>query len=78
MTNDHFILLRYIHTFFQAHGYAPTDQELGELMGLSRMAINIRIHLMIKWGWIARDERRHRSLEITDLGEQILKERERT
>ncbi|MFC5369907.1 transcriptional repressor LexA [Arcanobacterium bovis] len=57
-----------------AHGYPPTVRELCDAVGLaSTSSVKYQLDLIEKLGLIARDPRRSRTIEITELGDSYMR-----
>ncbi len=59
----------------EAHGFPPTVREIGESVGLaSPSSVKYHLDLIEKQGYILRDPHRSRTIEITEQGQQTLKD----
>lgn len=64
-------LLRQLYRFRRRHGYAPTLEELGKILGVAKVTVHQTIRTLERKGLVSRLRHRARSLEITDDGKLL-------
>lgn len=82
MSNSHVYLTERQRDIFEniwdginSHGYPPTVRELCDAVGLaSTSSVKYQLDLIEKQGLIARDPRRSRTIEITELGDSYIRQ----
>lgn len=73
VTNHQVDTLRFIHSFHQEFGFAPTWRDLMAAFGLtSSNAAHCRVVRLERHGYISRLPKRARSLTLTERGRQVL------
>jgi len=66
-------LLRFTDTFSRQHGYPPSVRELGEGVGLnSSCTVQRHLNSLERGGYIRRQDRKSRTLELTDMGKRAI------
>ena len=64
-----------IYNAIAENGFPPTVRELGEIVGLnSPSSVKYQLDSLEEAGFIARDRRRPRTIEITTLGQEYLQQ----
>jgi repressor LexA len=58
-------MLTYIRDYINAHGYAPTMQELGDEFGVSKVTVFEHIVALQKKGYLRRGRHKARSLQLS-------------
>jgi len=64
-------LLRHLYRFQRRHGYAPTLEELGQSMGITKVTVYQYVRTLERKGLINRLRNRARSLQISDEGKLL-------
>lgn len=64
-----FRVVEFIRLYTEAHGCAPSQQDIAQGMGLTVRAVQYRIDRMVSMGFLVREYRKPRSLRVVRIGE---------
>jgi len=70
LTDKQMQTLRFIHDYIKSNGCAPTRKEIGEALGISSTAADMRIFYILEHDYLRKPETEKygRNLELTEKG----------